>query len=57
MNECELTASITALAVTLAQKLDTDQLALIAAAAAQLGDTLETILIQREICQRKKDEN
>lgn len=57
MNECELTASITALAVTLAQKLDADQLALIAAAAAQLGDTLETILIQREICQRKKDEN
>ena len=57
MNECELTASITALAVTLAQKLDADQLALIAAAAAQLGDTLETILIQREICQRKKNEN
>ncbi|EEG29970.1 hypothetical protein CLOSTMETH_02399 [[Clostridium] methylpentosum DSM 5476] len=56
MNECELTASITALAVTLAQKLDADQLALIAAAAAQLGDTLETILVQREICQRKKDE-
>ena len=56
MNECELTASITALAVTLDQKLDADQLALIAAAAAQLGDTLETILVQREICQRKKDE-
>lgn len=56
MNECELTASITALAVTLAQKLDADQLALIAAATSQLGDTLNTILVQREICQRKKDE-
>ena len=48
MNACELTTFISALANVLAQKLDDDELALFSSATVQLGDTLETILAQRE---------
>ena len=48
MNACEFTMSITALANAVANTLDDDQLALLAATLTQLGDTLATIAVQRE---------
>lgn len=53
MSSCELTASITALANMLACKLTKDELALLATVCTQLGDTLETIIVQNEICCKK----
>lgn len=51
MNPCELTASITALANTIAQKLTVDELNLWGAIFSQLGDTLITIATQKSICE------
>ena len=53
MNPCELTASVTAIANTLACRLNNDELALLAAVLVQLGDTLATIATQRAICESK----
>ena len=53
MNSCELTASITALANTLACKLTDDEVTLLGVALTQLGDTLLTIATQRSICKPK----
>lgn len=53
MNSCELTASITAIANTLACKLTEDELNLLGATLTQLADTLLTIAAQRSICNRK----
>ena len=50
MNPCELTASITALANTVACKLTYDELNLLGAVLTQLGDTMVTIAAQRSIC-------
>lgn len=50
MNACELTASITAIANTIACKLTTDELNLLGAILTQLGDTLLTIATQKTIC-------
>lgn len=55
MNACEITASVTALANIIAQKLENDELALLGAIFTQLGDTLETITAQRELCQSLKE--
>ena len=52
MNPCELTASITAIANTLACRLTEDELNLLGAALTQLGDTLVTIATQKSICSR-----
>ena len=49
MNPCELTASITALANTIACKLTDDELNLLGVTLTQLGDTLLTIATQRSI--------
>ena len=51
MNPCELTASVTAVANALACKLNDDELSLLSAVLVQLGDTLATIVTQREICE------
>lgn len=51
MNACELTASITAMANLLAEKLDTEEISLLAAILTQLGDTLATIAVQKDLCQ------
>lgn len=53
MNSCELTASITAIANTLACKLTNDELLLLASVLVQLGDTLVTISTTRGICKNK----
>lgn len=52
MNPCELTATITALANAIASKLSDNELALVAAATTQLGDTLATISVQRDLNSR-----
>ena len=51
MNSCELTASVTAVANSLACKLNNDELTLLASVLVQLGDTLVTIVTQRSICE------
>ena len=52
MNGCELTASITALANTLACSLTEDELSLLGVVLTQLGDTLLTIATHRSICSK-----
>ena len=48
MNACELTAMISALACTIAQEYpNNEQLDLIGSIFVQLGETLETISLQR----------
>ena len=55
MNSCELTASITAIANTLACKLTDDEINLLGVTLTQLGDTLLTIATHRSICNRNSD--
>lgn len=50
MNACEITAFITAFSNILAQNLGNDELNLLAAIFSQIGDTLDTIVAQRELC-------
>lgn len=50
MNGCTLTASVTALANTLACNLSEEELTLLGVILTQLGDTLLTIATQRSIC-------
>ena len=50
MNPCEVTASITAIANSLACRLSTDELNLLGVILTQLGDTLLTIATHQSIC-------
>lgn len=50
MNGCELTASVTALANAIACRMNSEELALLAAVLTQLGDTLNTIALRRSLC-------
>ena len=50
MNGCTLTASVTALANTLACSLTEEELNLLGVILTQLGDTLLTIATQRGVC-------
>ncbi len=52
-NELEFTTAINTISVMAAQCLDDDELALVAAAVMQIGDTLATIAVQRDICSKK----
>lgn len=54
MNPCELTASITAIANTLACNMTNDQLSVLGSSLTQLADTLFTIAAQRSISQPKE---
>jgi len=47
----DLTAGISALASLMAGCLTTEELSLAAVVLTQLGDTLTTILVRRELCQ------
>ena len=51
MNPCELTTFATAVANSIACKLNNDELNLLAAILVQVGDTLVTIATQRTICE------
>lgn len=53
MTPGELTASITALANTLACSMTVNELNLLAAILSQLGDTLVTIAAQRSVCEER----
>lgn len=55
MNSCEWTASITALANTLAGKLTSEELNLLGATLTQLADTLFTISAYREACEGTRE--
>lgn len=50
MNACELTASITAIANTLACNLTEEELNLLGVILTQLGDTILTIATHRSVC-------
>ena len=52
MNPCQLTASITAIANTIACQLTEQELNLLGVVLTQLGDTLLTIATQRSICSK-----
>ncbi|WP_310602553.1 DUF6774 domain-containing protein [Anaerosporobacter sp.] len=49
MNSCNLVATITGIACTLSNCLSEEELAILAAALTQLGDTIATILTNEEI--------
>ena len=53
MNDCALTASVTALANTLACQLSNEEITLLSAILVQLGDTLVTIVTHRAACETK----
>lgn len=57
MNYCQITAFVTGIANTMASRLNDDDLNLLGAIFAQLGDTLETIAVQRSICASKNSES
>lgn len=55
MNACELTAAVTAIANTIACRLNDDEIAVLSALLVQLGDTLALIAVQRDVCCKKKE--
>ena len=50
MNSCELVAFVSSVDCALSNKCTEDELAIMAAVFSQLVDTLETILVHKEIC-------
>ena len=54
MNPYELTAALTAVANAIACRLSTEELTLLGVVLTQLGDTLTTIAIGREVCGKGK---
>ena len=50
MSPCQLTASVTAIANTLACSLTQEELELLGVILTQLGDTLLTIATHNELC-------
>lgn len=52
MNSCELVAFISSIACSIAKCYEPDELALLGSMFAQLGDTLATISIQEDLCQK-----
>ncbi len=53
MNACEISAAVTAIANVIFEKLNDNEVALLGAILVQLGDTLETMSVKREICQNQ----
>jgi hypothetical protein len=55
---CEYTMAITALADLLASRLTDNELAMLSAVLNQLGDTLATIAVHKQVCSdgKTKDE-
>ena len=56
MNSLELTSAVTALANAIACKLTPSEIALVASAFVQLGDTLATIAASRVLCEERAEE-
>ena len=57
MNPSELAAAVAATAITIANNTPTEDLLLLGSVFVQLGETLETIAVQREYLSRKCGEN
>ena len=57
MNPLGTTFSVTALANAIACKLNDDEVGLLAVIFTQLGDTLETIAVQRALCEKNKNKD
>ena len=55
MNSLALTSAITALANAIACNLSTDEIAILASLFVQLGDTLATISLQKDLCESNKE--
>ena len=55
MNSCELTASITVLANTLASKMTDDELTALSTVLVLLGDTIDTIVTHRTLCENNSN--
>jgi len=56
MDECELITLVTAVACGISKCCSEDDISLLSAVMSQLGDTLATILTQREINENKSKE-
>lgn len=52
MNSYELVTSITVIACSMAKQFTRDELAILASAFTQLGDTIDTILTHEEITEK-----
>jgi hypothetical protein len=53
---CSLVAAITAIACAVAEEIEDDEeLALLAAVLVQLSDTLNTIIVQRELSENRPE--
>ena len=57
MNSCELTTYISALANIIAKDLTDDQISLLSSIFMQLGDTLDTIVSNNQLCKNNKSRN
>ena len=57
MNPSELAAAVAAAAITIANSTPTEDLLLLGSVFVQLGETLETIAVQREYLERKCGES
>lgn len=56
MSPCELVSFVTAVACSISNCCDEDEIAVLAAVFTQLGDTLETLSVQKDICQKESQE-
>lgn len=52
VNPCDLTAIVTAIACTIFKCSPKEELPVIAAIFSQLGDTLDTMIAQDQLCER-----
>ena len=55
MDPRELTLAVTAAANALYERLDAEELAVLATVVAQLGGTLETLAAQKELLDRRRE--
>lgn len=55
MQSCELVFTVSAAACSIAECCSEEEVELLAAVFTQLGDTLSTILTQKEICNKKSE--
>jgi hypothetical protein len=54
MKDCELIMTITAIACGIIKCCSDDDITIMSAAFSQLGDTLDTYLTQKELCESKQ---
>jgi hypothetical protein len=54
MESCELVSLISAIACVLAQNCTTEELTLLSASLTQLGDTINSILVNNELCENTR---